>query len=1018
MQYLSCARRVQLGQAPLCAALLLMTIAAGSAPPARAQVQTVQEAVQEGVTLFQEGRIPEAIDQLRRAGEVFPAEPLVWMVLGQVYEAARQPQEAIPLYRRVIELAPDSEDARRASARLGQLGRDRETYEAAQRDFQAAVQALTSQDFTTAEAGFRRVLERIPSHLPSLLFLGTIAERTNRDDEALSRWQAAVAIDPTFYPAQVSLGRVYERKGRLADAVVAYRAAVETKAVHADVQFAARRLTQVGATPDQAVQVRKWMEEAAEAAKSGRVEDTRLAYERVLSALPTQAPASFALGLMAAKRGQSIDASRILKQGLEGDPDFYPALFLLAELEAGQGQFDLAVEHYRRVAQLVGPQREGIEAFRRLPALEEAREADKTLKAGLLLEARKYFDEGIEAFQKQDYESAFKAFGRAMVLDEKNPYYVFNRGLAAFNLGNNLVAAQSFERVIALAPTFGLAHFWLGVMFQASAEQARDEGNLPEAQAEYKSVVDKLGLAIRHGEGAWYIEEAQKRRAESTDFLDRHQESLGYMTVGSVLGGQNRFDEALVVFGASAQRFPYDYQPFLNMGAILTDLKQYDEAQAAFEQAIKVNPKSPKPYLQMGFLFEEQARWDDAIAAYRKVIELAPDAWEPHASLATVLKDKEQYEEAIREFEKAEELAGGTATPIVHFNLAFLYSQNLQLHQALIQYRKTRDLLASRTEIEAVDLRRSSEDNIATLEERLRLYRFTLRATPWAYDSNIASTRTDPLGEAYSQIGGTLTYWLINEPQFKIRGTMDHTETFYLLLRQVVDTSTGLGTSVDYTVSPVIDVSGSYRWSYGHGSLGPQAISQSFGASLSKRGQLPSGLTFGLSYGMSSGLGASTVRNANLGYSASMNQTLGRAGTLSTSFSASSNDSNRDDQVNQSKSLGLVYSRTLWGAVGASFTYSLGLVDFVNPTRETVVRGDQQITSLVFRQSTSKTYGLDLSYTFRNDLVISVGMNLLRVESNFSLDRSEDLSELLNNLVQASGSFRKRTMTLSVSKTF
>jgi outer membrane usher protein FimD/PapC len=109
-------------------------------------------------------------------------------------------------------------------------------------------------------------------------------------------------------------------------------------------------------------------------------------------------------------------------------------------------------------------------------------------------------------------------------------------------------------------------------------------------------------------------------------------------------------------------------------------------------------------------------------------------------------------------------------------------------------------------------------------------------------------------------------------------------------------------------------------------------VSQSFGASLTKRGQLPSGLTLGLSYGTSSGLGGSTVRTASLGYSVSLSQTLGRAGTLSTSFSASSNDSNRDDQVNQSKSIGIVYSRTLWRAIGASFTYSLGLVDFVNPT--------------------------------------------------------------------------------------
>ncbi|MEW6682323.1 MAG: tetratricopeptide repeat protein [Nitrospirota bacterium] len=1017
MQNLSGARRARLGPAPLCA-VLLVTMAAGWGGSAYAQVQTAQEAVQEGVTLFQEGRIPEAIDRLQRAGEAYPSEPLVWMVLGQVYEAARRPQDAIPLYRRVIELAPQSEDATRAAARLGQLGRDRETYEAAQRDFQFAVQALTAQDLPTAEANFRKVLDRIPAHLPSLLFLGNIAEQGGRDDEARSRWEAAVAIDPTFYPAQVSLGRLYERHGRVADAASAYRAAVDTKVAHPDVQFAARRLTQVGASPEQALQVRQWMEQAADSARAGRAEDTKQAFERVLSVLPNHAAANFGLGLMTAKRGQTIDAARMLKNGLEGDPDYYPALFLLAEIEAGQGQFEQALEHYKRVVELVGPRREGIEARRRLPRLEEAITELKALRFGLAIEARKSFDEGIEAFQTQDYEAAFKAFGRAAVLDDKNPYYVFNRGLAAFNLGNNLVAAQSFERVLQLAPTFGLAHFWLGVMFQTSAEQARDGGNLLEAQAEYKATVEKLGLAITHGEGAWYLEEAQTRRAASEDFLNRFQEGQGYLLVGGVLVVQNRLDEALAVFDASAKRFPYDYQPLLNIGAILTDRKEYDQAQAALEHAAKVNPKSPKPYLQMGFLFEVQERRDDAIAAYEKVIALAPEAPEPHASLGTVLLQSDRSAEATREFEKAVELSGGTSTPIVHWNLAFLYGQEGRNYEALRQYRVTRDLLAGRTEPEAVDLRRASEDNIAALEERLRVYRFTLRATPWAYDSNIGSARTNPIGEAYSQIGGTVAYWMINEPQLRLRGTLDHTQTYYLLFRQVVDTSTGLGASLDYTLTPVVDVSGSYRWSYGHGSDGPQVTSQSFNTSVTKRGQLPSGLTLGLSYGLSNGLGGSTTRTSTLGYSVSLSQTLGPAGTLATSFSASSNDSNRDDQVSQSKSIGLVYSRRLWGAVGASFTYSLGLLDFVNPTRETIVRGDQPVSSLVFRQATSKTYGLDFSYTFRNDLVISIGMNLLESESNFSLDRSEDLNELLNNLVQAAGSFSKRTMAVSVSKTF
>jgi hypothetical protein len=175
-------------------------------------------------------------------------------------------------------------------------------------------------------------------------------------------------------------------------------------------------------------------------------------------------------------------------------------------------------------------------------------------------------------------------------------------------------------------------------------------------------------------------------------------------------------------------------------------------------------------------------------------------------------------------------------------------------------------------------------------------------------------------------------------------------------------------------------------------------------------------MTFGLSYGISNGLGASTTQNATLGYTLGLSQTLGRSGTLATNFSASSNDSNRNDQVNQSKSIGVVYSRSLWSAVGASLTYGLGLTDFVNPSRE--VDPTTGRSSLVFRQTTTKTYGLDLSYQFRNDLVISMGINLVSAESNFDLPRTEDLEELRNNLVQAAGSYRKRTMALSVSKTF
>ena len=860
---------------------------------AGAQAEAAPDAFQEGVTLLQQGRVPEAIDRLILARDERPTAPAVWAVLGQAYEAARRMSEAIDAYRRVMELAPASDEAQRARQRLDQLGPDVETHEAVRRDFEAAVAAYGARDLATAETNLLKVIERVPKHLPSLLLLGTIANLSGRVDEAQARWETAVALEPGFYPAQVNLGRVYENAGDLDKAVRAYTAAVLTRATSSDVAFAARRLSQLGSTPEQAMTVRGWLRDASEALQTGRADDARRLFEQVLAVLPTHAPASFSAALLAAKRGQTAEAMGLLKRGLEGDPDFYPALFLLGEIEAGQGRFKEAVGYFKRVVELAGPRREGIEARRRIPGLEEAVNAQTVLEVGFRLEARTSFDEGIEAFQRREYDAAFKAFGKASVLDDQNPFYVFNRGLAAFNLNNNLAAAKSFERAVELLPTYGLAHFWLALLFQASAQQARDNGNLPEAQAEYLAASQKFERAIEHGAQDWFLDEAKKRRAECLDFLQRYQEEAGYLAIGGLLVVQERLPEAITAFGRAAERLPWDFQPMLNLGAIFADQGEDDLAKAALDRAAQISPRSPKPYLEMGLLFERQKRNDEAIASYRKAAELAPDAPPPHVSIGTLLQQKEDHPGAIKEFERAVELSGGTATPLVHFRLAFSYNMNGQLTLALEQYEKTLKLLEGRTEKEAVGLRNTVSERAETLARSLRPYTISFHATPWSYDNNVNTSETAPTGEVSTVFGGGISYRLVDTASFRVRGGFDHNESFYLLRSQTMNTSTSLSLSTDYQLHPLVDLSAGYSWTYGHGSSGPQSIGQSASASVTKRGQLPSGMTLGLSYGTSDGLSGSTLRSSNLGYNLSLSQSLAAQGTVSVSYGMSVNDSNQ-----------------------------------------------------------------------------------------------------------------------------
>lgn len=998
--------------------LIVVTMTNPARGWAQAQAPEAPDAFQEGVTLLQAGRVPEAIDRLLRARDERPTAPAVWGMLGQAYEMARRTSEAIDAYRRVIELAPASDEANRARQRLDQLGPDAETHEAVRRDFEAAVAAYGARDLATAEANLLKVIARVPKHLPSLLLLGTIANLSERVDEARARWKAAVAVEPGFYPAQVNLGRLYDTAGEIENAVLAYAAAVSTRATSSDVAFAARRLSQLGSTPEQAATVRGWLSEANEALQAGRADDAKRFFDQVLAELPTHAPASFGVALLAAKRGETVEAMGLLKRGLEGDPDFFPTVFLLGEIEAGQGRFREAIGYFNRVVELAGPRREGIEARRRIPGLQEALNEQTVLEVGFRLEARKSFDEGIEAFQRREYDAAFNAFGKASVLDDQNPYYAFNRGLAAFNLTNNLVAAKSFERAVELAPTYGLAHFWLALLFQSSAQQARDNGNLPEAQAEYLAAAQKFERAMEHGKQDWFLDEAKNRRAECLDFLQRYQEEAGHLTIGGLLVVQGRLQEALDAFVRAAERLPWDFQPMLNAGAIFADQGEYDQAKTALDRAIQISPRSPKPVMELGLLFERQKRPDDAVTAYRRAAELAPDSPLPRSSLGTLLQQKDDHPGAIAEFEKAVQNSGGTSTPLVHFRLAFSYNLNGQLALALTQYEKTLALLAGRTEKEAVSLRNTASERVATLQRSLRPYTVTVTVTPWSYDSNLNSSETNPLGEVSTAVGGGIAYRLIDTSDVQITGGINHSQNYYLVRSQTGNTSTAVSLSSRYQVTPLVGLTGGYSWSYAHGRTGPQSLAQSLNGSVTKRGQLPSSMTLGLSYGLSEGLGGGTVRTSRTGYSLSFGQALDTEGSMSLNYAAAINDSNRADQVTQSQSLSLSYSRPLWTVLSASWSYRVLFTDYVNPFTVAEVRGGRRIESLVSRKGGSKSYGMNLSYVFRGDLTVSLGIDVTQNESNVSFDREEDLSELLTNQVQAGGNFRKQTVSFSMSKSF
>ncbi len=186
-----------------------------------------------GFALFQQGKSEDAIVALEKALEVDPEHakshnnmalasidigelelaeahyreslsiephPAIYNDLGFVLERQGLSFEAIDMYRKSLEMDPESASAH----------------------YNLAASLARSEDFAEAEVHFRAVVASEPSSL-AYSGLGFVLWRQNRMDEAVASLQAAIEADPENASAYNSLAAVQQQQGDLDAAASTYR---------------------------------------------------------------------------------------------------------------------------------------------------------------------------------------------------------------------------------------------------------------------------------------------------------------------------------------------------------------------------------------------------------------------------------------------------------------------------------------------------------------------------------------------------------------------------------------------------------------------------------------------------------------------------------------------------------------------------------------------------------------------------------------------------------------------------
>jgi tetratricopeptide (TPR) repeat protein len=226
--------------------------------------------------------------------------------------------------------------------------------------------------------------------------LGAALHEAGRMDEAVARYEKAIAIQPDYLPAYNNLGVTLRTQGRLEDAIHAYQRGLAV-GDYADLHFnLANALIASGRANEAESHLKRALATSPASAgthnnlgmalaEQGRVDEAAAEFRAAIAADPTSSTAHRNLGNLLATNGRPEEGLRSLSTAVEVDPNDADARYDLGSLLLEQQRFDRAADQLRAAVRL---QPDRVEALNNLGIA--------LASQGQIAEALGYFDRAVQ----------------------------------------------------------------------------------------------------------------------------------------------------------------------------------------------------------------------------------------------------------------------------------------------------------------------------------------------------------------------------------------------------------------------------------------------------------------------------------------------------------------------------------------------------------------------------------------------------------------------------------------------
>jgi tetratricopeptide (TPR) repeat protein len=295
-----------------------------------------------------------------------------------------------------------------------------------------------------------------------------------------------------------------------------------------------------------------------------------------------------------------------------------------------------------------------------LQAVQQAAPAATETPEAMLTPAQEVFNEGVEAYKAEDYETAKVKFLKALEMDPDQPFAHLALGSYYFEIGDYAAALESAARAAELDPQSVRAH---RIVYESHTALGNKEEASKAAKvlAEIDKSTDAVAIVFNEGVTAYRVGDKKTAKENFLLALEKDPQlaaalsalAIVYLQEESWVEAAEMTERLLVVepdntkalrmrwdayraagntekereaFAALAASDPQVLvTDFYNQGANQFTANDIAGAQVSFEKVLELDPNHARAHYQLGLCLVSQGDSTKAREHLEKFLELAPD---------------------------------------------------------------------------------------------------------------------------------------------------------------------------------------------------------------------------------------------------------------------------------------------------------------------------------------------------------------------------------------------------------